>query len=592
MRSLFFRLGQPSATSNITLLWLFVLVTLATLLTSSQSLGVSLASIAVPALVSTAIFILLVIAARGPLRKISQPGLRSTATLGVVVATWLIRSAAYDLLLNRQLGSDGDIEVIRVVMSTFFVLFIMLIASDLVDHRAAHTVLVAELTNRRMDLRLSLATFSERLTQARSELDQAIRGTLEPSRSLLDLAFDVNRDPAKEVQPAQLLHDIVRLSIRPALADLAASEVTVTPAPTLEHVEPLERAGVNQRIDIVNCIRPALMVVPLRVFTLFVFLGFTSVVNAFLSNAILLLSWPILAMVRRFWPSSARELPTLGAVPLLTAVFAVAFGIPHLLGLALLPAYLDFFQAAGPDLSVLSVLSSITIAWCIAAVQIIERRRRLAEQELLDTNEQMQISISQMRQELWLYRRNLIWVIHGPLQSALISAALKLQAPEPLSAREMIDLRSHIDSAYATLDSGDHEGPDFSGFLTSIRQLWEGLCTITISDPRDLTPRIDESLPMAAAVTEIIREAIGNAIRHGGATTIAVSLDSDDERLVSIVVTDNGTGVDEGSTLGLGSDLFDALAFRWSRATSAHGTTVRAEVAWGATSTLADDHPV
>ncbi len=592
MKSIFLRLGQPSATSNTALLWLFVLATLATLLISSQSLGVSIGSIIIAALVSTAIFVLLVIAARGPLRRISQPGLRSTATLGVVVAAWLIRSAVYGLLINRQLGADVDSEVIRVAISIFFVLFIMLIAGDLVDHRAAHKVLMAELTNRRMALRMSVATFSERLTQARSELDQAIRGTLEPSRSLLDLAFDANRDPAKEVQPAQLLHDIVRLSIRPALADLAASEVTVTPAPTLEPIAPRGRERVPQRIDIVNCIRPALMVVPLRIFTLFVFLGFTSVVNAFLSTAILLLTWPILAMVRRFWPSNARELPTLVAVPVLTAVFAVAFGVPVLLGLALLPAYLDFFQSVGLELSVISVLSSITIPWFIAVVQIIERRRRLAEQELLDTNEQLQISISQMRQELWLYRRNLIWVIHGPLQSALISAALKLQAPEPLSAREMIDLRSHIDSAYAALDSGDHAGPDFSSFLTSLCRLWDGLCTISISDPKDLTPRIDESLPTAAAATEIVREAVGNAIRHGGATTVVISLDSDDERLLSIVVTDNGTGVVEGASPGLGSDLFDALAFRWSRETSTHGTTVRAEVAWGATSTLADDHSV
>ena len=592
MKSAFLRLGERTATSNATLLWLFFLVTLATLLTSSQSLGVSIGSIALPALITTAIFILLVIAARGPLLRITQPGLRSTATLGVVVAAWLLRSAILALLLNRQLGADGDVQVIRVVISIVFVLFIMLITSDLIDHRAAHKVLIAELTDRRMDLRLSQATFSERLVQARSELDQAIRGTLEPSRSLLDLAFDEDRDPAKEVQPAQVLHDIVRLSIRPALADLAASEVTVTRTPTPEHVEPLERAGVNQRIDVVNCIRPALMVVPIRVITLFVFVGFTSFVNALTFTVVLLLSWPILATIRRFWPSNARELPTLGAVPALTAVFAVAFGVPHTLMLVLLPASVPFFQASGPTVSVLSVSFSIAIAWAIAVVQIIERRRRIAEQELLDTNEQMQISISQMRQELWLYRRNLIWVIHGPLQSALISAALKLQAPEPLSAREMIDLRSHIDSAYATLDSADHVGPDFSSFLTSLCQLWHGLCTITTSDPQDLTPRIDESLPTAAAATEIVREAVGNAIRHGGATTVVISLDSDDERLLSIVVTDNGTGVVEGASPGLGSDLFDALAFRWSRETYTHGTTVRAEVAWVATSTLADDHPV
>ena len=107
MKSTFLRLGERTATSNATLLWLFVLVTLATLLTSSQSLGVSIGSIALPALITTAIFILLVISARGPLLRITQPGLRSTATLGVVVAAWLLRSAILALLLNRQLGGGG-----------------------------------------------------------------------------------------------------------------------------------------------------------------------------------------------------------------------------------------------------------------------------------------------------------------------------------------------------------------------------------------------------------------------------------------------------------------------------------------------------
>ena len=247
----------------------------------------------------------------------------------------------------------------------------------------------------------------------------------------------------------------------------------------------------------------------------------------------------------------------------------------------MIPVSRLFFASYNGVFSILSVFFAVGIAWCIAAVQIVERRRRLVEQELRDTNEDMQISISQMRQELWYYRRNMMWIIHGPVQSALISAALKLEAPVALDETQMRDLRSDIDAAYATLDSGGIEDPDFIDFLSSLRQLWRGLCEISVNDFGEAITRIDESPSTAAAVIEIVREAVGNAVRHGSATTVSITIDSEDERLLKVVIVDNGSGIADDAIAGLGSELFDSLTFRWSRSSSTRGTEVQAEITWG-----------
>ena len=579
MRSLFLRLGRPSATSNVTLLWVFLLVNLGTLLPGSRGLGTPVSALVVPSLVSAAVFVVILLALRHPLHRVSRPEVRSIATLMVIVIAWIIRSLVFSLMLNQV----GEAQIVRTVMGILFICFIMLIVSELIDRRNSHKLLLDDLADRRMNLLLSQATFSERLSQAKSELDQTIRDTMEPSYSMLDLAFSVNRGANKDIQPAQLLHDILKLSIRPALADLSASNVAAPDEFQRTQFTSIDASRETRRIDIPDCIRPAPMVLPIRIFTFVVFLSFTSFVSALSGFIALLMTWPILALVRRYWPRNMRELPVLSAIPTLTFVFLVAFGSPLFLIFAMIPVSRLFFASHNGVFSILSVFFAVGIAWCIAAVQIVERRRRLVEQELVDTNEEMQINISQMRQELWYYRRNMMWIIHGPVQSALISAALKLEEPVALDESQLSELRTEIDAAYATLDSGGIQDPSFSDFHSSLRQLWRGVCEISVNDFGKAIPRIDESPSTAAAVIEIVREAVGNAVRHGSATTVSITIDSEDERLLKVVIVDNGSGIADRSTAGLGSELFDSLTFRWSRSSSTRGTEVQAEITWGTT---------
>ena len=60
-------------------------------------------------------------------------------------------------------------------------------------------------------------------------------------------------------------------------------------------------------------------------------------------------------------------------------------------------------------------------------------------------------------------------------------------------------------------------------------------------------------LRLAVAVYRIAQEALTNAMRHSGATRVAISLEVDRERrILSLTVADNGQGLQEHVSPGLG----------------------------------------
>ncbi|MCX6414829.1 MAG: ATP-binding protein, partial [Actinobacteria bacterium] len=75
-------------------------------------------------------------------------------------------------------------------------------------------------------------------------------------------------------------------------------------------------------------------------------------------------------------------------------------------------------------------------------------------------------------------------------------------------------------------------------------------------------------------------EAVGNAIRHGNATSVDIAVLDSGVDLVGLVIADNGNGMAPDAAPGIGSDLFTSLAYDWSCDSSPQGTTVTADLTW------------
>jgi hypothetical protein len=109
--------------------------------------------------------------------------------------------------------------------------------------------------------------------------------------------------------------------------------------------------------------------------------------------------------------------------------------------------------------------------------------------------------------------------------------------------------------------------------VNALVQSWKGLAEISF----DLSPDFDEIKAEANAVSQLIEEAVINAIRHGHAKKVYIHAFFM-SGLLKVVIHDDGVYVENKKPDGLGSILFDTFAKRWDIASDGDGTTLRFSV--------------
>lgn len=174
--------------------------------------------------------------------------------------------------------------------------------------------------------------------------------------------------------------------------------------------------------------------------------------------------------------------------------------------------------------------------------------------------------------------RELSRELHGAVQSKLVACAMVSERAvesgdmEELEAT-LLEAQRVLTGSLATLEQPRTE----VGVAEEVRRkaaLWDELCTISL--------RIDPDLDSDAAgelAGRVVEEALSNAIRHGGATTISIAVERAEPDGVRIVVEDDGTGPPAEVAPGLGSSVLDqATRGRWSLTALPRGTRLEAIV--------------
>lgn len=576
------RLASPEAMAPDTLAIAFlVYLTGTSLIVFFSASSVPLVDLAASALMSTLVFGVL-LACRAPLMRVPRAGWRASAIVAIVLLANALRGIVLATFVDQFSSAESIPLPIRTISASLLTLAAMTVVGELVHRRNRFRAFMADLNAQSIELSLSRATYSERLQNANAELEASIRSVLDPALSLAAAELDPGAPGRTSVTSARLLQEILRVSVRPMIQTLAVPASIAAPVqPQPPGWAATPTPALRRTIDITDSIRPVLSVVPLRIIGLPVFINALGIPAAIPAVVLLSLTWPLLSIIRRLWPSRYRVLPAGQAIALLTACFFVAFGTPMVVLYAIPPRVADAIGAPFSWwLSALNVLFSVTAAWFVATVFIFERSRRLTEERLIEVNEQIEIAIARMRQEIWFTRRNLTWVLHGPVQSALVSATIRLESGTIVDAADRTAIWSSITEAYALLHTTGPADPDFAGFADELTTLWQGVCEISFDDPDSMIERVSADPSATAALIEVVREAVGNAIRHGNATSVDIAVLDSGVDLVGLVIADNGTGVTAGSMPGIGSDLFTSLAYEWSSDSSPQGTTVTADLTW------------
>ena len=177
------------------------------------------------------------------------------------------------------------------------------------------------------------------------------------------------------------------------------------------------------------------------------------------------------------------------------------------------------------------------------------------------------------KQEVWVESKKLARIVHGTVQSKIRAAAISQRG---LSDAE---LNSLLDECLELIDQGV-EAVSFTDFISQSRKLWAGALEIEI-DLADRALRQVEQDPIAlAALIEVAREALLNAVRHGKATLANIQLSETSQSAdeVYLRVTNDGFPPDPSRKPGLGSSVFDELTIEWFLDTDPSGVALRARI--------------
>ncbi len=168
---------------------------------------------------------------------------------------------------------------------------------------------------------------------------------------------------------------------------------------------------------------------------------------------------------------------------------------------------------------------------------------------------------ARLQQALWVSRRQLANSLHGPVQARVISAALQLRQSDVDDwAHVVARLRRDLNSL---LRAEDEDG-DWRLGWARLLQTWSLSIHIDARFDDRVAEALDRDQVAGQALVAVVGEAVTNAVRHGGARTVTITIDRVPGDQLTVIVDDDGQMDETGSDPGLGTLVFEAACLDWS----------------------------
>jgi signal transduction histidine kinase len=198
--------------------------------------------------------------------------------------------------------------------------------------------------------------------------------------------------------------------------------------------------------------------------------------------------------------------------------------------------------------------------------QLVQLQRRETTERLEDVNKQLEVISSRLSQELWLNRKRMAALLHGPVQASLYAAAMGMAQTTNPSAEYLARVQKDIESALSQLTNPNRlESETLLSVLNQIKDLWSDSVEIEINISPELEAAITNEPLTCDATIELTRELVTNAIKHGKASLVRVKIESVDSGRFSVEVMDNGVAPNPGATPGYGTKVLNELSLNWER---------------------------
>jgi signal transduction histidine kinase len=451
----------------------------------------------------------------------------------------------------------------RLLGSPLFILVSLSLVTVLVSNSVRATAELEKLETSRLLLEKRLNSMRAEISRMNAEVAGRVSGLISPviQELMLKIQGAKSSELGLEVKALRSTIDDV---IRPLSQDIAQSsdELNATEVET-------PRVSIRENFRLSTPIQVSYQIVPFWSTALLTLISTPAAVVFYGQDAGLALLIFALALLATLELAALAlrkvRVSAILAFLIQLAIFATGGAMATLaLGLASLDAGLF------PASRIITLTMIIGVAMFVGQVR--QTQRYASQLNAQEVNEKLELLNSQARRELWLNRRRIATVLHGPVQAALYASAMRLAQSTRPSKKLIQSVNEDLASALEVLKFESLESPDLRDVLSQIVEVWQSNCEIYSNVTKPVYQVTKKKPLVGEAVVEVLREAVSNAIKHGSASEIEIEAKVSNN-LILLSIVNNGKPAVNSRGNGFGSKLYSELTHTWKLDKTEDGRT-------------------
>ncbi len=214
----------------------------------------------------------------------------------------------------------------------------------------------------------------------------------------------------------------------------------------------------------------------------------------------------------------------------------------------------------------------------LSPIILLDTESRRLEKLFESENDALAKEIAVFEQKLWVFKRRWLFMLHGTVQSALTAALTRLQTFAESDPYQVNLVQADLERAEKALQSLPSNEIDFEKAAQELVESWAGVCAITLKVDMRASRALVTNQGSAFCVNEILKEAIGNAVRHGSATAVLVNITREEDDFIDVEIQNDGSAPSKRRKKGIGSRMLDDITLNWSLERSGRLTTLKARL--------------
>ena len=223
------------------------------------------------------------------------------------------------------------------------------------------------------------------------------------------------------------------------------------------------------------------------------------------------------------------------------------------------------------------LLACLTSAFVISSmVALYSQRNTHLQTSLVQLESDLSVAVSSIKQRRWVDRRRVVTQLHGQVQGALVAAVARISNPS--DPDRIQKAKQDIDSANFAIKDLEDSPTDLDSVLQELQRTWDGICEIDFEVDQKAGKLIASSTNTSFVTSALITEGVLNAVRHGNATKVQVSIAPFKGKALKLAVADNGK-LKVKRVPGGGFALMNELSTNWSIKRNAKKTVLEMYVA-------------